>query len=175
MSRRAPKGPPAAEVGDAYVLHLVPRYKHAGHYSGFSKDLLARLAAHAGGRGARLMEVHAQAGGTFLIGRVEHGVTRDRETVFKESSAAKVCRICKGGPEVEVPGWNAPGPPAARAAAELTPAGLGLTADPAARWVATAPDLQAPLPQAPPPEPDAAADAPQLPESFWEAEPEAGQ
>ncbi len=175
MSRRAPKGPPATEVGDAYVLHLVPPYKHAAHYKGWSRDLPARLAAHAGGRGARLMEVQKQAGGTFQVGRVERGVTRDRETVLKENGGARRCQICQGGPEIEVRGWNAPPDPARPyRAAELTPAEAGLTGDQAARWVATAPDRQSPPPDAEPPEPAGAAAAVPLPESFWEAEPEAG-
>ena len=40
-----------------YLIHFNQRYRHAGHYTGSSRDLAARLADHASGRGARLMEV----------------------------------------------------------------------------------------------------------------------
>ena len=109
MSRRAPDPEhPATEIGDVYVAHLDPPYKHAAHYTGFSAHtpwgpgLPGRLQAHSEGRGSRLMQVQHEAGGTFRIGRLYQGVTRDRETVIKESSAAKYCLICHGRPEVQI-------------------------------------------------------------------------
>ena len=46
MSRRAPKGPPATQIGIVYTLHLDPPLGHARHYTGFGKDREARLADH---------------------------------------------------------------------------------------------------------------------------------
>ena len=36
------------KVGTAYLLHFTERYEHAAHYTGWARDLDARLAAHGG-------------------------------------------------------------------------------------------------------------------------------
>ena len=124
MSRRAPIPDLYHQRGDVYILHLDPPYKHPAHYSGFSPEnsegVQGRVAEHAAGgpAAARLMQVQHEAGGTFRIGRVWHGVTREREVRVKESSAAKYCLICRGQPEVD----------------------LDLPPEPGARWVANEPD-----------------------------------
>jgi hypothetical protein len=124
MSRRAPIPDIYHQRGDVYILHLDPPYKHAAHYSGFSPEnsegIQARIADHAAGgpAAARLMQVQHEAGGTFRIGRVWRGVTREREVRVKESSAAKYCLVCRGQPEVD----------------------LDLPPEPGARWVANEPD-----------------------------------
>jgi hypothetical protein len=124
MSRRAPIPDQYYQRGDVYILHLDPPYKHAAHYSGFTPEqgegVQARVAEHAAGgaAAARLMQVQHEAGGTFRIGRVWHGVTREREVRVKESSAAKYCLICRGQPEVD----------------------LDLPPEPGARWVPNEPD-----------------------------------
>ena len=38
MSRRAPIPDLYHQLGDVYILHLDPPYKHAAHYSGFSPE-----------------------------------------------------------------------------------------------------------------------------------------
>ena len=105
MSRRAPKGPPATEMGTVYTLHLDPPLSHARHYTGFGKDLEARLAEHERGQGARLTQVQLQRGGTWRLASAEPG-TRNREAQLKERGASRRCQICKeeaqaGGPEAE--------------------------------------------------------------------------
>ena len=58
-------------------------------------DLSARLAAHAAGRGARLMEVVGEAGIGWQLARVWPG-TRTRERSLKGSGgAARRCPICQ--------------------------------------------------------------------------------
>ena len=124
MSRRAPIPDLYHERGDVYILHLDPPYKHAAHYSGFGAERAGgaqpRVAEHAAGGpdAARLMQVQHEAGGSFRVGRVWQGVTREREVRVKESSAAKYCLICRGQPEVD----------------------LDLPPEPGARWVANEPD-----------------------------------
>ena len=103
MSRRAPTGRPATEMGWVYTLHLLPPYpadagpgqQQAKHYTGWTQDLARRLADHAAGRrdASRLMQVQHQAGGTFILVSVEPG-TRDRETQLKERGASRRCGIC---------------------------------------------------------------------------------
>jgi len=124
MSRRAPIPDQYFQRGDVYILHLDPPYKHAAHYSGFSPEagdgVQARVAEHAAGgpAAARLMQVQHEAGGTFRVGRMWRGVTREREVRVKESSAAKYCLICRGKPEID----------------------LDLPPEPGSRWVANEPD-----------------------------------
>ena len=96
MSRRAPSGPPAREQGWVYTLHLDPPLGHAKHYTGFGKDLDARLEAHAHGAGARLTQVQLERGGTWRLASAEPG-TRDRETQLKERGASRRCQICRDG------------------------------------------------------------------------------
>jgi hypothetical protein len=150
MSRRAPIPDVYHQRGDVYILHLDPPYKHAAHYSGFSPEagdgVQARIADHAGGgqAAARLMQVQHEAGGTFRIGRIWRGVTREREVRVKESSASKYCLICRGRPEVDLdlppePGarWikNEPEPPKPRSP-HLTPEIIRLADQLIAGWAA---------------------------------------
>lgn len=84
--------------GTAYLLHLVPAYRHARHYLGWTTDLLARVAEHQTGRGARLVEVAANAGSTFELARTWPGVTRSEERRLKNlGGAARVCPLCSPG------------------------------------------------------------------------------
>jgi hypothetical protein len=153
MSRRAPIPDLYHQRGDVYILHLDPPYKHAAHYSGFSPEnsegVQARIADHAAGRGAaaRLMQVQHDAGGTFRIGRLWRGVTREREVRVKESSAAKYCLICRGQPGVDLdlppePGarWIAnepePGPPWGPSDPHITPELLSVVDRLTAGWAA---------------------------------------
>jgi hypothetical protein len=89
-------------VGLVYLLHFDrpigdtsnPR-GFAAHYTGWTLDLPARLAAHAAGRGARLMEVVGEAGIGWQLARVWPG-TRTRERSLKGSGgAARRCPICQ--------------------------------------------------------------------------------
>jgi predicted GIY-YIG superfamily endonuclease len=100
VSRRAPKDPPATEMGVVYTLHLDPPLGHAKHYTGFGKDLDARLAEHEHGHGARLTQVQLDRGGTWRLASAEPG-TRDRETQLKERGASRRCGICKAEAEAE--------------------------------------------------------------------------
>jgi hypothetical protein len=109
MSRRAPFGPPAAEQGWVYTLHLDPPLAHARHYTGFKKavecqekDVEHRLEEHEAGRGARLTQVQLERGGTWRLASVEPG-TRDRETQLKERGATRRCPICKTEVQVREP------------------------------------------------------------------------
>jgi predicted GIY-YIG superfamily endonuclease len=83
-------------VTGVYLLHFDRPYQHARHYTGYAKDIDARLAAHAAGRGARLMEVVQQAGITWRLARVWPEADRAKERRLKNSgSATRYCPICK--------------------------------------------------------------------------------
>jgi predicted GIY-YIG superfamily endonuclease len=99
------KPEPSGPSGDSvvYTLHFdppyrpspdAPQYKTAGHYTGWAANLEKRLAEHEAGRGARLTQVQAKAGGTWRVASVEPG-TRYRERQLKAHSATRRCPICK--------------------------------------------------------------------------------
>jgi predicted GIY-YIG superfamily endonuclease len=81
-------------IGTIYLLHFSKRYKHAGHYSGWTQNLEARLAEHASGRGARLLEVVKEAGITWQLARTWTG-DRYLERRLKQKGAAARCPICQ--------------------------------------------------------------------------------
>ena len=89
-------------VGLVYLLHFDrpigdtsnPR-GFAAHYTGWTLDLPRRLTEHAAGRGARLMEVVAEAGIGWQLARVWAG-TRTRERSLKASGGAgRRCPVCQ--------------------------------------------------------------------------------
>ena len=89
-----------SQLGVIYMLHFDQPYKHARHYVGWTADLLDRLARHARGTGARLVEVITQAGIGFTLVRVCEG-TRDTERAIKNSGGAvRFCPFCTPRP------WN---------------------------------------------------------------------
>ena len=102
-----PAGPTGRSV--VYTLHFdppyspspdAPPYKTAGHYTGWAANLEKRLAEHEAGRGARLTQVQAEAGGTWRLAAVEPG-TRFRERQLKNHSASRRCPICKAEAQAE--------------------------------------------------------------------------
>jgi len=138
-----PTGPSGRSV--VYTLHFdppyrpspdAPSYKTAGHYTGWAANLEKRLAEHEAGRGARLTQVQAAAGGTWRLAAVEPG-TRFRERQLKAHGASRRCPICKAEAASTVP-LRRPEP---EAEAELE-----------ARWGSTWPKAE---PEAADPEPEA--------------------
>ncbi|MBL1079485.1 hypothetical protein JK358_34275 [Nocardia sp. 2] len=77
-----------------YLLHFDQKYRHAGHYIGTTRDLQARLQAHADGRGARLLQVLKEHGiGWHLARTWDGGRALERELKgFK--NAARLCPDC---------------------------------------------------------------------------------
>ena len=96
-----PPGCPALLVPDrsvCYLLHLLPAYRHARHYLGFTETsgfLPRRLHEHATGRGARLVTVALAAGCRFELVRLWPG-TRDLERRLKQQRAVPrlLCPAC---------------------------------------------------------------------------------
>lgn len=77
-----------------YLLHFDQPYKHARHYLGSADDLDARLARHASGNGARLIEVISQAGITWRLARTWPG-GRDLERQLKRrKNTPTLCPLC---------------------------------------------------------------------------------
>lgn len=95
---------PASSDGTVYLLHLDPPVKHARHYTGWTSNLDERLEAHRAGRGARLLEVAVEAGGTFRLVRTWPG-SRALERAIKDiRNAPQLCPECSPRPRLLVRG-----------------------------------------------------------------------
>jgi len=78
-----------------YLLHFDRPYRHARHYLGVTTDLNARLAQHAAGRGARLMEVITAAGIGFTLARTWHGSRSLERQLKNRHNSVRLCPICR--------------------------------------------------------------------------------
>ena len=84
----------AARTGVVYLVHFDRPYRHAGHYTGWTCDLSARLAEHGTGRGARLLQVIRGAGIGWTLARTWPG-DRAREPALKrQGGASRRCPLC---------------------------------------------------------------------------------
>src|SRR5262245_57772733 len=95
MARKPQKRGAAMRQGTVYLLHFNSPYKHARHYVGYTKDLPARLAAHANGQGARLLEVITGAGISFQLARTWQGTRRDERRIKNRKEAPRLCPLCR--------------------------------------------------------------------------------
>ncbi len=101
--------PAPGDDEQVYLLHLDPPVSgHAGHYLGSTHDLDARLEAHREGRGARLLEVQKERGGTFRLARTWPG-GRDRERAIKDRhEGPRLCPECSPQPKPVEHGRSGP-------------------------------------------------------------------
>ena len=99
--------PSRGPQGTVYLLHFDRPYRHAHHYLGFTTDLNSRLADHASGRGARLMEVITAAGIGFTLARTWQG-TRGLERQLKNRhNSSHLCPICRAAKRAAPDGTDA--------------------------------------------------------------------
>ena len=77
-----------------YLLHFDRRYRHAGHYTGWTEDLAARLAHHAVGDGARLLAVVHQAGISWQLARTWPGPRVRERQIKRQGGASRRCPLC---------------------------------------------------------------------------------
>ena len=84
-------------IGHVYLIHFQQRYRHAGHYLGWTDDLDKRLGQHRAGNGARLMEVVSLAGIAWKVVKVWRG-NRAYERLLKKRKNAprRLCPVCRG-------------------------------------------------------------------------------
>lgn len=82
-------------MGVVYLLHFEPRYKHAGHYIGYTDYLKRRVAHHREGRGATLTRYAARAGCELVVARVWKKADRALEKKLKHSGHhSRLCPLC---------------------------------------------------------------------------------
>jgi predicted GIY-YIG superfamily endonuclease len=92
-----PKCARAKEPGLVYLLHFDRRYRHAGHYTGWTESsgsLTARLARHASGDGARLLAVVHEAGISWQVARTWPGSRARERQLKRQGGAARHCPLC---------------------------------------------------------------------------------
>ncbi|MGH9841982.1 MAG: endonuclease [Blastocatellia bacterium] len=82
--------------GTVYLIHLDQPYRHAKHYTGWTHDLDARLADHAAGHGARLLQVARDAGITWQLARTWSGSRKLERAIKRRKHTPRLCPICAG-------------------------------------------------------------------------------
>lgn len=90
----APGQPGDGVPGCIYLIHFRERYRHAGHYTGWTSDLDSRLAEHAAGRGARLLAVVAAAGIGWELAGVWPGTRNQERALKRRGGAGRRCPLC---------------------------------------------------------------------------------
>lgn len=81
-----------------YLLHFEPRFKHAGHYLGYSDDVERRVAEHlaCNGRSSPLVRAAIAAGCEVTIARTIAGGTRTLERRLKrQGGLSRHCPTCR--------------------------------------------------------------------------------
>lgn len=81
-------------AGTVYLLHFDRPYRHAKHYLGWTLDLDARLAEHAAGRGARLLEVVASSGIGWRLARTWPGGRARERQIKRQGGLSRCCPLC---------------------------------------------------------------------------------
>jgi len=87
-------------LGTIYLLHFVDpatgehtRFGHAGHYLGWTGNLMLRMAKHGTYDGANLMHHVRKAGIEWQVARLWAG-TRKHERRLKDKGMAEKCPLC---------------------------------------------------------------------------------
>ena len=78
----------------AYVAKTGKQKKQALHYIGWTPDLTARVALHAKGQGARLMEIVTQEGIGWRVVRTWDGGRAIERKMKNRKRAAALCPCC---------------------------------------------------------------------------------
>jgi predicted GIY-YIG superfamily endonuclease len=78
-----------------YLLHFDRPYAHARHYLGYAADLDARLAQHASGNGARLLQVVMEAGISWTLARTWPGGREVEHRLKRQKNSPRLCPICQ--------------------------------------------------------------------------------
>jgi predicted GIY-YIG superfamily endonuclease len=95
------------EPGTVYLIHFTFPYqartgagiKRVQHYTGWATDLLARLAEHRSGKGARLMQVIHEAGIPWEVARTWPGDRNLERRLKRRKKARCLCPICRQAAE----------------------------------------------------------------------------
>jgi hypothetical protein len=84
--------------GVIYLLHFDRPYRHARHYCGWTINLPERLARHATGHGARLLEVVAAEGIGWQLARTWIGDRHRERAIKNQGGVSRSCPTCGVSP-----------------------------------------------------------------------------
>jgi predicted GIY-YIG superfamily endonuclease len=83
-------------MGTVYLLHLsAPISGHAGHYLGYTSNLLNRIRMHAQGKGARLMQVAKERHIDFVVAKTWKGDRQLERQLKNRKNSPRLCPVCK--------------------------------------------------------------------------------
>lgn len=89
-----------------YLLHfsepIAPGRHTAQHYIGSADDLERRIAQHRAGTGARLCEVAAERGISFVIARTWEGGRKLERELKNRKAGPRLCPICNRPHETQL-------------------------------------------------------------------------
>ena len=80
-----------------YLIHLEPRYKHAGHYLGYTRGhWVDRVQRHVAGHGSPLIRAALAAGCKLSVTRVwRHGTRTDERRLKNGGGLSRHCPVCR--------------------------------------------------------------------------------
>jgi predicted GIY-YIG superfamily endonuclease len=82
-------------MGTVYLIHFNEKLHHAGHYLGYTDDLLVRLEQHRKGNGSRLMQVIGERGIDWILVRTWSGTRKLERQLKNWKNSPKLCPICQ--------------------------------------------------------------------------------
>ena len=84
-------------VGVVYLIHIEPRFKHAGHYTGWALDLDKRVGQHLNGhaKSSPLLRAALAAGSTLTVAHTQPGDRSLERRLKNQGGAARRCPICR--------------------------------------------------------------------------------
>lgn len=80
-----------------YLLHFAPRYRHAGHYLGYTENVPKRFRLHLKGRGNPLVAAAVENGSKVILVRIWHGDGNAERDLKRYGSRGRLCPLCTPG------------------------------------------------------------------------------
>jgi hypothetical protein len=78
-----------------YLLHFDPRYRHAGHYLGYTENLPKRFAMHMRGKGSPLVKAAVKNGSIIILVRIwDEDGNAEQEIKRVVGSRVRLCPVC---------------------------------------------------------------------------------
>lgn len=77
-----------------YLLHFDPRYRHAGHYLGYTEDVVSRFHLHLRGRGSPLVKAAVRGGCKIVLVRLWNEDGNAEQELKRSGSRARLCPVC---------------------------------------------------------------------------------
>jgi predicted GIY-YIG superfamily endonuclease len=97
VAMRSTRRPRGSGSGLVYLVHFEKRYRHAGHYVGFTDDLTRRMDEHRAGAGSRLLAAVTAANVAFNVAFTWSGASRAFERkVHACKNTPRLCPVCRG-------------------------------------------------------------------------------